>query len=237
MSNEWNDQGTGGHQGPGPQFDPGQAGPQDQYGQQYPAGQRNPNNQPSYDQQQANHLWPQNQQLGNGGSGPQPHPGQQSYPGQQPYPGQQAYAGQQVWSQNQPQAAAPASRSSVLGVVGLVVVVLATGALIAAAWSFGAGLADFFLDLAGTGFPRDPDALVNDPRTIAYAEGAAGTIVAAVLSCVVGLVGWIISIVATATRRGRVFGIIGIVLGVLSLPLAYATVSLVLSPVLNQLGG
>jgi len=231
MSNEWNDQGTGGHQGPGPQFDPGQAGPQDQYGQQDPSGQQNPNNQPSNDQQQVNQQWPQNQQVGNGGSGQQP------YPGQQAYPGQQSYAGQPVWSQNQPQAAAPASRSSVLGIVGLVVVVLSTGTLLAAAWSFGSGLADFFLDLAGTGFPRDPDALVNDPRTISYAEGAAGTLMAAVLSCVVGLIGWIISIVATATRRGRVFGIIGIVLGVLSLPLAYATASLVLSPVLNQLGG
>lgn len=223
MSERWNDQGTGGHEGPGPQFNPGQD----------PSGQQDHDTQPLYTQQQF-HEPRDASQSGYGHPGNQPHGGEQSFPAQQPYTPQQPYAANQHWSQNP---TPPIQRSNVLGIVGLLVVVLATGAVVAAAWSIGQGLGEFLVDLAQTGVPRDPDALVNDPRTMAYAETAAGPIGAAVLSCIVGLVGWIISIVATATRRGRVFGIVGIVLGVLSLPLAYGVLTWVLSPVMAQLGG
>lgn len=225
MSNEWNEQGRDESHGPGPQFDAGVEGPSDPYSQ------------PSHEQQ-----WQQNQQYGQGGPGQQPYPPQQPYPAQQPYgaqqpyPAQQPYAAQPSWAQNPYDTVAPPNRSGVLGVVGLVVVVLATGALMASAWFLGVGLGDFLVNLSETGVPRDPEDLVNDPRTIAYAETAVGTIGAAVLSCIAGLIGWVISIVATATRRGRVWGIVGIVLGVLALPLAYGIMMLALTPVINSLG-
>lgn len=230
MSNEWNQQSNGGNQGPGPEFNPGHPNPHNPYGGQEPSnqqnpyppqdvyGQQNPNIPPPYDQQQSSQPWQQNSPY------PQGSQGQQFSP-QQP-----------AWSQQQSPYADLPPRSGTLGMIGFVIVALATVALVGAAWSLGSGLAEYFLDLAGTGFPRDPDALVNDPRTIAYAEGAAGIFVAGFLACVVGLVGWIISIVATATRRGRTFGIMGIILGILSLPLAYGVVLLVLNPVLAQLG-
>ncbi|MGO1383948.1 MAG: DUF4064 domain-containing protein [Arachnia sp.] len=229
MTNEWNQQSNGGNQGPGPEFNPGQPGPPNPYGTQETSSQPNPypqqdpyapeipNHSSAYGKQQSAQSWQQNQ------------------PYEQGNQGQQFAAHQQAWSHQPPPGALP-PRSRALGISGLVVVVLAAVALAGAAWAFGTGLAEYFLDLAGTGFPRDPDMLVNDPRTIAYAEGAAGVFVAGFLAGVVGLIGWIISIVATATRRGRTFGIVGIIVGILSIPLAYGVVLLVLNPVLAQLG-
>ena len=231
MGNEWDD-GTGnGRRDPGPQFDSGEPDQQGPSGQQWPPRQGDPHAQQGQypqDQYRPQGQFPQ--------QGQYPQPGQSGYPGQNPTgPG---------WSQQQQPygpgyggyAAVPAERSSMLGIIGLVVVLLAMGALIAAAWSFGSGLTVFILDLAATGVPRSESELMNDPRIIAYAESVGGTVVGLLLSGLVGLVGWIISIVATATRRGRVPGIIGIVLGVLSVPIAYAVFNWALAPALALMG-
>lgn len=179
---------------------------------------------------------------GQGYPGPQNPQGQQ-WDGQQP--NQQPYPPQQQWAQNGPVYGAPAGygvppvkRSPVLGAVGLLIVALATVAVVITSWVLGSGLGGFLLELATDGAASFDEAdLANDPRVIAYAETAVGPIGGFALACLAGFVGWIISIVATASNRGRVFGIIGIVLGVLALPIAYGAASLALTPVITQLGG
>ncbi len=234
MTNEW-DRGDGDGQHRGPEFD---RGPVEQHGQQ---------RQPGSGEQYPRADQPPQQDPHVAQSRPQPYPDQhdETAPSGVAAPHQQAWAGQQWAQQQQPMfgpahggyGTPPAARSSVLGIVGLIVVLLSTGALAAAAWSFGVGLGDFFLELAETGVPRDQAELMNDPRLIAYAESTGATMGAIALSVLAGVTGWIVSIVATATRRGRVPGIAGIVVGLLSLPVAYGAFTLAMGPAMSQLGG
>lgn len=125
MSNEWDNQGQGGVGGAdgrqGPQFDQGS------YGQQQPPG--------SYGQQQ--HQGPH---------GPQyPHnPYGQPY-GQPQDPYTQPGAPYQPGYGNPYAHAAPEDRSSVLGIIGMGLVVAATLILAFLAWTFGKSFGSSFL--------------------------------------------------------------------------------------------
>lgn len=196
-----------------------------------------------WDNQPSSEPSGQDPQYGQGYPGAQNPRGQQ-WQGQQ-HPSQEPYPPQQQWAQNGPVYGAPAGygappvkRSPILGAVGLLIVALATVAVVITSWVLGSGLGSFLLEVAADGAGSfNQNDLANDPRIMAYAETAVGPIGAFGLACLAGFVGWIISIVATASNRGRVFGIIGIVLGVLALPIAYGAASLALAPVITQLGG
>ncbi|RMB60129.1 hypothetical protein [Tessaracoccus antarcticus] len=229
MSDQWNDRGQANDpsQGGYGQQNPGQYG--QPYQQQGSYGQQNP--QAPYGEQ------PQNPQAP---YGEQPQNPQAPYGEQPQYPQQ----GQQAWGQNAPMygnqygyAAAPVKRPATLGVVGLAVVVVATIVLSIVAWAGGAGFGQFILDVEASGTVYNENDLMNDPMTQAYAQSAMGLVLGALAACVAGLVGWIISIVATAQRRGRGFGIVGIVVGVLSLGIAYAVFMVGLLPAIQQMNG
>ncbi len=177
------------------------------------------------------------QQYAPGQYGQQPQPTPYGNP-QGPYPS----ADQQQWAQGQPAygapyayAAPPEARSNVLGIVGLGIVLVSIVALVMGAFSFGQGFGQYILDVAASGAIVDEQALMDDPMTQLYVESAAGTIIVIVLACLAGFAGWIVSIVATVQRRGRPFGIGGIVLGVLSLGFGYAALMAALAPVLAQM--
>ena len=106
----------------------------------------------------------------------------------------------------------PLKKSPILGVISLALVVVGT--------VIGAVAMVSFINVIVTAV---------DPATLASGSFDATTLPSTVISAaqpslllmlvgiIVGLVGWIMSIVATASARGRVFGIIGIIGGVLAL--------------------
>ena len=196
--------------------------PGNQYGQQDPGQYGQPHQQGPYGQQ--------NQQ-------PTPYAqGQQQYP-------------PQGWEQNQPMygnqyggnqygyAAAPVVRPRTLGLIGLALVVVSTIAVTVVAWTGGQGFGQFFLDMESSGAVYNENDLMNDPLTQAYIKSATGLVLAAVVACLAGTAGWIVSIVATAQRRGRGLGIVGIILGILSLPVSYAFFLAGFLPAFEQLNG
>ncbi len=209
MSSGWNDQNQGGGPGSGP-YDP-------RYGQSphYPQGQ------------------------------PGPTYGQAQYGQQQPYatpPGHPMQPVQQPWAQGEslygnPYAHAmpPAMRSDMLGIVGLGMVFVATVVLIVVSWMGGQSFGQFILDTEAAGVYAGDD-LASDPLTMAYLQSATGLVFGAIGACVAGLVGWVISIVATVQRRGRGFGVVGIILGVLSTGIAFLVFFAGILPVLGYDG-
>lgn len=168
----------------------------------------------------------------------------QQYPVPPPYGqafGQYSQQPQQ-WTQNQSlygnqysYATPTANRSGALGIVGLIVVLAATITLIIVSWIGGQGFGQFILDTEASGLYTEED-VVNSPVTMEYVRSATGIVLGATLACLAGLTGWVISIVATVQRRGRGFGIAGIILGVLSLGFATAAFVLGIMPVLEYLG-
>lgn len=217
MTNEWDNQGQGGAGGAdgrqGPQFDQGphgQAQPPGSYGQQQhqdPYGPQYPHN--PYGQQHQPYGQPQD---------PYTQPGAPYQPG---YGNPYAHA-------------APEDRSSVLGIIGMGLVVAATLILAFLAWTFGKSFGEFVLEVASGSYMTEEEVL-NDPRTQQWLQSAMGNIAGMLAISVAGLTGWIVSIVATVQRRGRVFGIVGIILGVLALGLAYGTFMAGWLPVMEQL--
>lgn len=144
-------------------------------------------------------------------------PPQQPY-GQQPYGSQQPYGGQQPYGQ-QPGMygpSAPERRSSMLGLIGLGLVLVCAIALIASAAVLGSAFGDLMVSLGIDAQNIDEQTLANDPRFDAFVDETAMLWLLAQGAAFLGFVGWIISIVATATKRGRVPGIWGIILGVLA---------------------
>ncbi len=213
MSSGWdnqNQQGGSGHNEPqygqSPDGEPSQSGPS--YGQGQ--GQYSPYGQGQYGQQQP-HV---------------PVPGPYSQPGQ-------------TWGRDQslygnPYAVAtpPARRSDMLGVIGLAVVFVSTVVLVIVSWMGGQSFGQFILDAQSSGLYTEED-LATDPLTMEYVRSATGLIIVAALASVAGLAGWVTSIVATVQRRGRGFGVVGIILGVLSLGIAFATFFAGVVPVLG----
>lgn len=148
----------------------------------------------------------------------QPSAGQQPYgqptPGQQPY-GQQGY-GQQGYGQPGMYSSPQAERPATLGYIGLGLVVLCAIALVVATVVIGNGFSEVLVQLGPEIEQLSEEQLANHPVMLQWAAESAGMMLLAQGAVVVGLAGWIISIVATATKRGRKPGIWGIILGVLA---------------------
>ena len=138
-----------------------------------------------------------------------PTPGQQPYAPQPyaatpgyTYPNQGGYAPQP-----------PAKKPAVLGIVGLLIVAVCAVAYFLTSM----GLYKGMFDVLGTGWATS-GAYSPDISNLSDSQLAAlmGPILGIIIASVIGLVGLIISIVATAQNRGRPFGIIGIILGILA---------------------
>jgi uncharacterized membrane protein len=106
----------------------------------------------------------------------------------------------------------PEKKSPVLGVVGLGVVVVC-GIIF---FLCGKATYDAMFDALGTGWAYsgnipDTSAITSDQMSLIM-----GPLVGLMISALVGLVGFILSIVATVQNKGRIYAIVGIVLGVLA---------------------
>lgn len=225
MTNQWDSASGEGGSPSRPQFGQGPREQTPSFGQQWQPG-------PS-DQSNPERQYPQvgnDPQQGHYAQNPRPsqYPGTQS--GQYEQGPRWNHQGQPLYgAPRAPYTRAPEKRSSVLGAVGLVLVVVATVLLTILSWMLAQGFAntvlDAFRNLEGFEDPealeQNLDQLLREPRFLAYMQTASSLIVGIIISCLVGLAGWITSIVATAQNRGRVLGVVGIVLGVLAVPVAY----------------
>lgn len=206
---------------PGPHTAPasGSVPPGPSYGQQPPAGYG------TYTAPAASNVPP----AGGSYQAPQPPYGTHSPYGQSA-PAPQAYGvGQGGYPQQAPapygaapsayqdRYSPPVKRSPMLGLVSLAIIVVAAMVCIVFAYQFGHGLGVLMKQMGITtqGAPST-SSLQNDPRLQAYITQSAGIGQAIGLSSIAGLAAWIAAIVATATRRGRAYGITGIILGVIA---------------------
>ncbi|MEA4942927.1 MAG: hypothetical protein VB080_00670 [Propionicimonas sp.] len=203
-----------------PQSSPYPQGQQNPQGAQYPQGQQNP-------QYPQGAQYPQSQQYLQGAQYPPANPYQQ--PGQYR---QQQPQGHQPWgaaptpypttpySQSSVYAPAPATpRPPMLGIVGLGLVALGLIAGIALSIAMGPTFGSIMTFVPpGASQAEIEQILQTLPEEQLQAIGMAvsGPLTGIVLASLAGTVGWIISIVAAATKRGRGWGIAGIVLGVLA---------------------
>ena len=150
-----------------------------------------------------------------------------SYPGQQPY-------GQPVQGYEAAQPGAygtapvtPAKRSPILGIVALAIVVICGIVLSAAMWRLG-GLVGGLV-AQGT---VDPNNQTELQSAILNELGGVWTLLVNG-SGILGFAGWIMGIVAVATKRGRAFGVITIILGVLAPIAAFVAMFAALAPYLS----
>ncbi|MCW5951878.1 MAG: hypothetical protein KIT69_06440 [Propionibacteriaceae bacterium] len=180
---------------------------------QPPQGQ-NPYQRPYGQPQQPAPGW--NQAPYPGAPGQAPHPGA---PGQAPYPGAPApypqpgvpYGAPQYYQVPVP---AKPKRGKGLGIAGFLMVLIGAGVGVWGSWMFGSAAGEMFVRL---GIPLAQ--LENfDPTSLPDSELAAISIVMmpALVASLVGIVGWILCIVATVRGSARPLAIIGIVLGVLA---------------------
>ena len=216
-------------QNPGPGY--GQTPPPGQpYG--YPP-QQGPN--PPYGQpQQAPNPYGQPQQ------GPNPY-GQAN----QPY-GQPPQAPNQPYGQPQPPAnpygqpqqgfvptagaygtAPPAKRSPILGFLALAVVLICGVVLSVSLWRMGGLLGQ----LAVNGTVEITSQTQLQGAVLSQLGGIWTLLVYG--SGLLGFVGWIVGIVAVATKRGRAFGVVTIILGVLAPIAAFAAMFAAMAPYLS----
>jgi hypothetical protein len=155
-----------------------------------------------------------NQQYGQPQQGPNPY-GQAN----QPYGQQPPQAPNQPYGQPQqgfvpaPAMGAygspPAKRSPILGIIALVVVVICAVVLTMFLWQVG-GIAG---QVAVNGTIDTSNSAELQALILSQLGGWS---VIGSLSGFLGFVGWIIGIVAVATKRGRAFGVVTIILGVLA---------------------
>lgn len=108
-----------------------------------------------------------------------------------------------------------------LGMTGFVIVVVAAviGIVVAA---FGAGTINDLAQLYGAKL----DKMENAPQDSPVFRRFAGLFVGYLGSCILGIVGWIICIVAAAKHSARRVAIAGILVGIAAVPLAFVTMSL-----------
>ena len=175
---------------------------------------------------------PQSQQQPQSPYGAQPPYGAQSpyaQQGQQPYPGGYAQHPQSAYQQApqpypygyaaQPPASyqRPQQRSSLLGLIALAVVAVTAIVGVVLAFNFGHALSSV---LIATGIdPTDPNAaqqLQDNPAFRQFALSNAGAVNGIGFASLAGIAGWVVGIVAAATRRGRLWGIVAIILGILA---------------------
>ncbi|GAB3821680.1 hypothetical protein GCM10028820_30670 [Tessaracoccus terricola] len=160
---------------------------------------------------------------------PQGYP-QQGYGQQAPYG---TYGGTGMYQQG----GDPEERPATLGLIGMAVVLVAAVVMCVVAWMAGQDMGELFLAAGVDPENMDPDALANDPVFQEWVARATGLWSIVLLCAVGGLVGWIISIVATATRRGRGFGIVGIIVGVVAPIVAFFVFVAAMVPAASQMTG
>ncbi len=171
---------------------------------QPPQGQ-NPYQQPYGQPQQPPPGWPQ-----------APHPGT---PGRTPYPGapgQYPQPGSPYGTPQYYQVPVPPKprRGKGLGIAGFLMVLIGAAVGVWGSWMFGSAAGEMFARL---GIPLTQ--LENfDPTVLPDSELAAISIIMmpALVASLVGIVGWILCIVATVKGSARPLAIVGIVLGVLA---------------------
>ncbi len=130
------------------------------------------------------------------------------YPPAPAYPSAGAYAPPMPIFPNE---APPKATSPVLGIVGLAIVVI-TGIIFCVTMvSFYSALVDLLGPGIVTGAIPDVNSLPPEALT-----PLGGQVAGIMISSLVGIVGLVISIIATVQKKGRPFAIIGIVLGVLA---------------------
>ena len=154
--------------------------------------------------------------------------GQSGY-GQQPY-GQPAYpTPQQAYNggQMQPYGQVAQPRSPLLGMIALGVVVVCTVVFAWLFWRMGQQLGPF---LAGAGGTLSEDELA----TVLQQQLGAPGVLTLQLAMFGGIAGWVTGIVATATRRGRSYGVWSIILGVLAPFIGILALVLALMPYAAQ---
>lgn len=183
----------------------------------------------------------------------QPHPGyvQQPQPGYQPTgPGQPnqvpaypAYGSQPPWGtpgtpqpgQNlapQPPYFAdfqqPAPKSAVLGIVSLAMVGLAT---------IGGALTALPIGQAYAEVIRDAGTTTIGPQDIppALADSLAGPAAGLTALSLMGFIGWILAIIAMVTGRGRSWGVIALILGVVAPFIILFTMAAAMMPALESI--
>jgi len=106
----------------------------------------------------------------------------------------------------------PEKKSPVLGIVGLAIVVVCGIIFFACSYSMYSAVFDILgVDWVNTGVVPDLTGF-----TEAQAASLSGPLIGMLISSLIGIVGFILSIVATVQSKGRTFGIIGIVVGVLA---------------------
>lgn len=124
-------------------------------------------------------------------------------------------------------------KSATLGIVGLVIVVVAAIALCVLTVQVSQSFTQVMVDLIRRG--SDPDLIQTDPAFQRFVESVTGQTGLIMLASAVGLGGWIVSILAVVQRKGRSFGIWGIVLGVLAPIVAFAIFFIIYAGALGQL--
>jgi hypothetical protein len=189
-------------QNPGPGY--GQTPPPGQpYG--YPP-QQGPNQPYGQPQQAPNPYGQANQPYGQPPQGPNQPYGQ---PPQAPNPYGQPQQGFVPTSPTRAYGTPPAKRSPILGIIALAVVVICAVVLSMYLWQVG-GIAGQ-VAVNGTIDTSNQAEL----QALVLSQLGGWSLIGS-LSAFLGFVGWIIGIVAVATKRGRAFGVVTIILGVLA---------------------
>ena len=183
------------------------------YGQTPPPGQpygyppqQGPNQPYGQPQQAPNPYGQANQPYGQPPQGPNQPYGQ---PPQAPNPYGQPQRGFVPTSPTGAYGTPPAKRSPILGIIALAVVVICAVVLSMYLWQVG-GIAGQ-VAVNGTIDTSNQAEL----QALVLSQLGGWSLIGS-LSAFLGFVGWIIGIVAVATKRGRAFGVVTIILGVLA---------------------
>lgn len=135
------------------------------------------------------------------------------------------------------QGGAPEERPATMGLIAMAVVVISAIVLWVVSWMIGQDIGDLFVTTGLDPETMDPDVLARDPEFQAWMTRAQALWTAVTLSVLAGIVGWILSIVAAASRRGRGFGVVGIIVGVLAPLIAFGLFFAGMWPSIAQMAG
>lgn len=136
-------------------------------------------------------------------------------------------------------AGAPArpQKSKALGAIGLGIVLVTGVIMCALCWVIGDAMATFLVE-SGVDLraAQDTGDLISDARVMEFADGL-GIQTAIVQGCaILGFAGWIVSIVAAITGRGRAMGVIGLIVGIFVPIVAFGVGIMGLLPALEGIG-
>lgn len=187
--------------------------PQNPYQPPYPPQGQPQQPQYGYGQPTTGQGWNPQGGYGDGGQQGAGWGQQAGYPGQQGYPSQQGYPPvQQGYSQGQPAmpyGQQPAQRSPLLGMIALGGVVVCGLVLSWLMWRMGALVGPIAASAGGSLTQEEATQMLMN-------QLGAGGMLALNVAGYGGFGFWIAGIVATATRRGRAYGVWAIILGVLA---------------------